>query len=49
MSCLESHGERFVAPPVRREDRAEEVWAVCPDQLAGVVRQDVYHVPRVRS
>lgn len=49
MSCLESHGERLVAPPVRREDRAEEVGAVGPDQLAGVVRQDVHHVPGVRS
>lgn len=49
VSCLESHGERLVAPPVRREDWAEEVGAVGPDQLAGVVRQDVYHVPGVRS
>lgn len=38
MSYLESHGERLVTPPVRREDRAEEIWAVGPDQLAGVVR-----------
>lgn len=49
MSCLESHWQRLVAPPVRREDRAEEVGAVGPDQLAGVVRQDVHHVPGVRS
>lgn len=49
MSCLESHGERLVAPPVRREDWAEEVGAVGPDQLAGVVCQDVHHVPGVRS
>lgn len=47
--CLESHGERLVAPPVRGEDGAEEVRAVGPDQLAGVVRQDVHHVPGVRS
>lgn len=49
VSCLESHGERLVAPPVRREDRAEEVGAVGPDQLASMVRQDVHHVPGVRS
>lgn len=49
VSCLESHGERLVAPPVRREDGAEEVGAVCPDQLAGVIRQNVHHVPGVRS
>lgn len=49
MSCLESHGERLVAPPVRRQHRAEEVRAVGPDQLARVVRKDVHHVPGVRS
>lgn len=48
-SCLESHGERLVAPPVRRQDGAEEVGTVGPNQLAGVVRQDVHHVPGVRS
>lgn len=47
-SCLESHGERLVAPPVRRQHRAEEVGTVGADQLAGVVRQDVHHVPVVR-
>ncbi len=49
VSCLESHGERLVAPPVRREDGAEEVGAVCPNQFARVIRQDVHHVPGVRS
>lgn len=49
MPCLESHGKRLVAPPVRRQDRAEEVRAVSPNQLPGVVRQDVDHVPGVRS
>lgn len=49
MSCLESHWERLVAPPVRWEDGAEEVWAVGPDQLASMVCQDVHHVPGVRS
>lgn len=34
---------------MRREDGAEEVGAVSPDQLAGVIRQDVHHVPGVRS
>ena len=47
--CLESHGERLIAPPVRRQDGAEEVGTVGPNQLAGVVRQDVHHVPGVRS
>lgn len=49
VSCLESHGERLVAPPVRRQDGAEEVGAVGAHQLAGVVRQHVHHVPGVRS
>lgn len=49
LSCLESHGERLVAAPVRWQDRAQEVGAVGPDQLAGVVREDVHHVPGVRS
>lgn len=49
VSCLESHGERLVAPPVRRQHRTEEVRAVGPDQLARVVRKDVHHVPGVRS
>lgn len=49
LSCLERHGQRLVAAPVRRQDRAQEVGAVGPDQLAGVVRQDVHHVPGVRS
>lgn len=48
-SCLESHGERLVAAPVRRQHRAEEVGAVGSDQLAGVVREDVHHVPGIRS
>lgn len=49
MSCLESHGQRLVAPPVRRQHGAEEVGAVGAHQLAGVVRQHVHHVPGVRS
>lgn len=47
-SCLESHGQRLVAPPVRRQHRAEEVGTVRAHELAGVVRQDVHHVPVVR-
>ena len=34
---------------MRRQDGAEEVWAVGAHQLAGVVGQDVHHVPGVRS
>lgn len=34
---------------MRREHRAEEVGAVGTDQLPGVVRQHVHHVPGVRS
>lgn len=49
VSCLKCHGERLVAPPVRWENGAEEVGTVGPDQLARVVRQDVHHVPGVRS
>lgn len=48
-SHLESHGQRLVAPPVGRQHGAQEVRAVGADQLAGVVRQDVHHVPGVRS
>lgn len=46
---LESHGECLVAPPVWGQHGAEEVWAVCTDQLASVVWQDVHHIPGLGS
>ena len=33
---FEGNGESFVATPVRRKDRADEVWAVRADQFPGV-------------
>lgn len=47
-SCLEGHGQRLVAPPVGRQHGAQEIGAVGPDQLPGVVRQHVHHVAGVR-
>lgn len=46
---LESHRECLVASPVWGQDRAEEVWAVRPDQFASVVWQDVHHIPGLGS
>lgn len=40
---LKRHGKGFVAPPVRRQDRAEKVWAVRAHQLSGVISQHVHH------
>lgn len=40
---LEGDRQRLVAPPVGRQDRAEKVGAVGPDQLGRVVGDDLCH------
>lgn len=47
LSYLKRHRESFVTPPVRRQHRAQKVWAVGPHELGRVVRYDLHHGPVV--